>query len=249
MNVPFVSVIMPVYNGACWLPESLASIRRQAVPGLEIIVFDDGSTEDIAPVVRMHCPEARYLRHENRGPAATRNVALGHATGALITFLDHDDVWPDGSLAARLRALAENPAALFVLGRTRFLATGETPDPWVGTNLGAGLYRRELFSRVGLLNERCEFIEDVEWFLRVREAGLPYVTIADVTLHYRRGTGGVTHGRSWGEAEVLATVRASLSRRRQAGAVAPELPLLSGSKTDPRAAGPVNHGPPCDQAH
>jgi len=249
MSAVPVSVILPVYNRTRWLPESLASIRRQAVPDLEIIVLDDGSTEDVAGVVRVHCPEARYVRQENRGPAAARNAALAHATGAFIAFLDHDDVWPDGSLAARLRALVENPAALFVLGRTRFLATGETPEPWVSPNLGAGLYRRELFARVGLLNEQHEFMEDVEWFLRVREARLPYVAIADVTLHYRRDTGGLTQGRSWGEAAVLSTVRASLARRRQAGAAATELPLLSGSKTDPRAAGPVNHERTRDQAH
>lgn len=249
MSAAAVSVIMPVYNRTRWLPESLASIRRQAMPGLEIIVLDDGSTEDVAGVVRAHCPEARYLRQENRGPAAARNAALAHATSSLIAFLDHDDVWPDGSLAARCQALAENPAALFVLGRTRSLAAGTTPEPWVSPNLGAGLYRRALFARVGLLDEQSTFLEDVQWFLRVREAGLPYVVIADVTLHYRRDAGGVTHDRSWGEAGMLATVRASLARRRQASAAAPELPLLSGSKTDPRAAGPVNHAHPGDQAH
>ncbi len=249
MNEPALSVIMPVYNGARWLPESLASIRRQAVAGVEVVVVDDGSAEDVAAVVRAHCPEARCFRQENRGPAAARNSGLEQAAGTLIGFLDHDDVWPDASLAVRVRALEENPAAFFVLGRTRMLATRETPDPWVSPNLGAGLYRRDLFDAVGLFNERREFSEDVEWFLRVRESGLPYVTIPDVSLHYRRGTGGVTRGRSWGDAEVLATLRASLARRRQAGGEAYDLPLLSGSKQDPRASGLVNHEPPRDQAH
>jgi len=231
---------MPVFNGARWLPESLGSIVRQGLPGLEVIVVDDGSTEEIESVVRAHCPAAGYFRQANRGPAAARNAGVSRARGACVAFLDQDDTWPDGSLAARLRALADDPAALFVLGRTRFVAAPGAPEPWVATNLGAGLYRRELFERVGLLNERCGLTEDVEWFLRMREAGVPYVTLAEVTLHYRRGTGGITHGRSWGETEVLATLRASLARRRASGA-APELPLLSGSKDNPRAAGPVNH--------
>lgn len=240
MSTPAISVVMPVFNGARWLPESLDSIVRQEVPGLEVIVIDDGSTEEIESVVRAHCPAAGYFRQVNRGPAAARNAGVARARGACVAFLDQDDTWPDGSLAARLRALADHPAALFVLGRTRFVAASGAPEPWVATNLGAGLYRRSLFERVGLLNESCGLTDDVEWFLRVREAGVPYVTLAEVTLHYRRDTGGITHGRSWGETEVLATLRASLARRRVGGA-AGELPLLSGSKDNPRTAGPVNH--------
>lgn len=240
MNLPTVSVVMPVYNGARWLPDSLGSIVRQAVPGVELIVVDDGSSEDIASVVRAHYPAAAYFRQPNRGPAAARNAGLSRARGACIAFLDQDDSWPDGSLALRLRALTDDPAALFVLGRTRFVAARGAPEPWVATNFGAGLYRRELFNRIGLLNERCGLTDDLEWFLRVREAAVPYVILAEETLHYRRDTGGLTAGRSWGELEVLATLRASLARRRANG-VAAEMPLLSGSRDNPRAAGPVNH--------
>jgi len=240
MNPPTVSVVVPVFNRTCWLPESLGSIMRQAVPGLEIIVVDDGSTEEIESVVRAHCPAADYFRQANRGPAAARNAGVARARGTYVAFLDDDDTWPEGSLAARMRALAEDPAALFVLGRTRFVAAPGAPEPWVATNLGAGLFRRDLFDRVGLLNERCGLTDDLDWFLRVREAAVPYVILADETLHYRRDTGGLTSGRSWGELEVLGTLRASLARRRANG-VAAEMPLLSGSKDNPRAVGPVNH--------
>jgi hypothetical protein len=140
-----------------------------------------------------------------------------------------------------LQTLQAATAALFVLGRTCFLAPGEEQEPWLSPNLGAGLYRRELFTRAGTLNESCWFIEDVDWFLRIREAGLPYVALAEVTLLYRRGTGGVTHGRSWRDPELLATLRSSLARRREATGRAEELPFLSDARTDPRAHGPVSH--------
>lgn len=247
-NPPAISVVMPVFNGARWLPDSLASIQRQEVPGIEIVLIDDGSTDDSTSVARAAVPGLRCFRQENRGQAAARNAGVKEARGILVAFLDQDDVWPDGSLAVRVNALQASPAALFVLGRTRFLRSGTAPEPWVATNLGAGLYRRELFGRAGLFNEDCRLTDDIEWFLRIRESGLPYVTLPQETLHYRRDTGGITHGRSWRDPELAATVRASLARRRQAGATAGELPLLSGSKNDPRATGPVNHANPRRQA-
>lgn len=240
---PVISVIMPVFNGAAWLAESLASVRRQQVAGLELIVVDDGSTDGSAAVLRACAPEATYFRQENRGPSAARNAGLDRARAGLIAFLDQDDLWPDGSLEVRLQALQADARALFVLGRTRFLFAGPGQDtaPWVSPNLGAGLYRREVFARLGRFNEATRLTDDVEWSLRLREAGLPYVTLSEETLHYRRGTGGVTSGRTWRDAELLATVRESLARRRQAGGPAQELPLLSGARQDPRATGPVNH--------
>lgn len=240
---PVVSVIMPVYNGARWLPDSLGSIRRQGVAGLELIVVDDGSTDGSAETVVRLAPEARCLRQENRGPSAARNAGLALARADLIAFLDHDDVWPENSLSVRLRALQAAPAVFFVVGRTRFLGGAAGVEPWVSPNLGAGLYRRSLFTRLGGFNEQSRLTDDVEWALRLREAGLAYLTLSEVTLHYRRDTGGVTHGRSWRDAELLATLRDSLARRRQATGRAAELPLLSGSRADPRANGFVNHEP------
>lgn len=238
---PVLSVVMPVFNGSAWLAESLDSIRRQDVAGLELIVVDDGSADGSGELARRLFPGVRLLVQENRGAAAARNRGLAAAQAGIVGFLDHDDVWPDGSLRLRLEALQTSPGALFALGRTRFLGAGAEHEPWISPNLGAGLYRRELFSHAGGLNEECRLIEDVDWFLRIREAGLPYVTLPCVTLHYRRGTGGVTHGGSWRDPELLATLRRSLARRREAADHASELALLSGSRTDPRASGPVNH--------
>ncbi len=231
-----ISVVMPVFNGARWLPESIASIQRQSQADLEFIVVDDGSTDDTAAVVRRCAPAARYFRQENQGQAAARNAGLRQARGALIAFLDHDDAWPEGSLAARVQALKDTPTALYVMGRTRFLEL-TPPEPWVSPNLGAGLFRRAVFERVGMFNEACRLAEDVEWFFRLRELALPAITLEFETLLYRRGTGGVTHARTWRDPEMLRTVRDSLARRRAAAGVAAELPLLSGSARDPRAAG------------
>lgn len=247
MKLPLLSVVVPVFNGRRWLAEALASVRRQEVSELELLVVDDGSTDGSAELVCELAPEAQCWRQENRGAAAARNAGLGRARGEFVAFLDHDDVWPDGSLRARREALTAHPPAWFVLGRTRFLAP-RAPAPWVSPNLGAALFRRGVFERLGGFDERRRMIEDVDWFLRARDAGLDYLTLPLETLHYRRGTGGVTHGRSWGEPEVLATLRDSIARRRS-GKPTETRPLLSGSVTDPRAAGPVNHVHADDPTH
>jgi len=240
-----ISVIMPVYNGAAFLPASLASIQRQNQPGLEMVLIDDGSTDDSAAVIRRLAPEASYFRQENAGCSAARNTGLARARAPLFAFLDQDDEWPEGNLRQLHAALDHHPTALFALGRTRFLSrTNEPmPEPWVATNLGAGLYRREVFDLVGNLNPARTLTDDIEWFIRVREKKVPYVTIEQVTLHYWRRPGSMTHGLDWGKTDLMATIRNSLARRRQAaGGKAEELNLLSGSKVDPRATGEVKHG-------
>jgi len=243
-DFPQVSVIMPVYNGAAFLPASLASIQRQNQPGLELVLIDDGSTDNSADVIRRLAPEASYHYQENGGCSAARNTGLARARAPLIAFLDMDDEWPEGNLRHLGAALEEHPQALFALGRTRFLSrtNAPMPEPWVSTNLGAGLYRREVFAQVGTFNPSRTLTDDVEWFIRAREKKVSYVTVEHVTLNYWRRPGSMTHGLDWGKTDLMATIRNSLARRRLAGGgQAAELNLLSGSKIDPRASGAVKH--------
>ena len=240
---PAISVILPVYNAAAFLPGALASIRLQNMAGLELIIIDDGSTDDSAAVAQRLAPDARYFHQPNGGCPVARNAGLAHALAPLVAFLDADDEWPDDALRRLASALQAHPEALFVLGRTRFLSrTGEPmPPPWVSPNLGAGLYRREVYEQVGHFNEQRGVSEDVDWFLRARERKIPYVTIEEETLHYWRRAGSVTANPAANDQHLKASIRASLARRRQAGTgQAKELNLLSGSASDPRAAGLVN---------
>jgi len=109
-----VSVIIPAYNGAAFLPEAIDSVLAQDYEPLEILVVDDGSTDDTHDVLRPYAPRIRYFYQENRGPSAARNLGIERARGDLIAFLDADDRWLPGKLAAQVAALGTQSAAALV---------------------------------------------------------------------------------------------------------------------------------------
>lgn len=112
---PLVSVIMPVRNAARFLAESTASVLGQSMPDLELLVVDDGSTDGSPALIeRLAAGESRVsLRHTAGGGAAeARNLALAHANGRYIAFLDADDFWLDNKLECQL-AFMHRQAAYF----------------------------------------------------------------------------------------------------------------------------------------
>ncbi len=99
-----LSVIIPVYNGAHFIGQAVESIVEQDYPGCEIIVVDDGSTDDLASALDRIAADVTLIRQSNRGPAAARNAGIKAASGELLAFLDADDLWPQ----ARLELLLPN---------------------------------------------------------------------------------------------------------------------------------------------
>ena len=108
MATPLVSIIIPTYNRARFLPETLESVVAQSVSDIECIVVDDGSTDDTMVLMTRFCarnPRVRYLRQENNGPSAARNFGLAEARGRFIQFLDSDDIIVSDKLAKQLEQL------------------------------------------------------------------------------------------------------------------------------------------------
>jgi glycosyltransferase involved in cell wall biosynthesis len=96
MEQPKVSVILPTFNRARFLPDALESIFVQGVRNVQVVVVDDGSTDDTERIVAAYGERVQYVRQENGGPAAARNTGLRFAEGRFISFLDSDDVWMPG---------------------------------------------------------------------------------------------------------------------------------------------------------
>lgn len=187
-----VSVVIPTFNRAAFLREALASVDRQAYADFEVVVVDDGSTDETAEVVAASplCPV--YVRQENGGRGAARNAGIGRATGDLVAFLDSDDLWHPERLARHVAFFSSHPDAVFVHGPVDAVDADGRKDAAGGRRLarlyrkaarhGFGLealldsclifssavtVRRSLFEDVGLFDPCLVMLEDLDWYLRV----------------------------------------------------------------------------------
>jgi glycosyltransferase involved in cell wall biosynthesis len=117
MKDPLISVIMPAYNAAPYIGAAIRSVQEQTWTEWELLVVDDGSTDDTLEVLRAFTDERiRLFKKTNGGVASARNLSLDHAKGAFIAFLDADDILPPGSLEARARIMLKDPEVNFVDG-------------------------------------------------------------------------------------------------------------------------------------
>ncbi len=104
-KTPTVSVVIPCYNGAPFLRETIDSVLNQTQPALEVILVDDGSTDDSAAIAQSYGPPVRVIRQENQGESVARNRGMDEARGEWIGLLDADDRWLPHKLERQLDAL------------------------------------------------------------------------------------------------------------------------------------------------
>lgn len=219
---PLVSVIVPVYNGAAFILSALESIRAQSCANIELLVVDDGSTDNTRAVVTKCFPNLKYLSQINRGPAAARNLGLQHATGEFITFLDADDLWPMGRLRHHLQLLADFPLADIVIGPTRMILYDESqkseeavlPAPMIQHQVGSATYRRCVFERVGNFDATLWLGEDAEWFCRALGTSTQIQITTEIALDYRLRPGSLSFGKNSLHKGFLAALRARLHQHR-----------------------------------
>src|SRR5262245_47736384 len=122
---PLVSVVVPAYNCAPLIGETLESVYGQTYGNWEVIVIDDGSTDETRAALAPHIGRIRYFHQENRGTAAARNAGVRQARGELIAFLDHDDIWLPQKLELQVQVIqgSSECALVFTDGET-FTADG-----------------------------------------------------------------------------------------------------------------------------
>lgn len=116
---PLVSIIMPAYNAGRFIADAIHSVLCQTEPAWELIIVDDGSTDDTAQVVNRFLKDSRigYVYQPNQGVSKARNLALQRMMGQYFCFLDADDILPMQSISSRLAVFASNPAVAFVDGK------------------------------------------------------------------------------------------------------------------------------------
>ena len=230
---PLVSVIIPVHNGARFLPEAIESILAQGYPAIQIIVVNDGSTDELDAAVGRLPVQVRYIKHDRKkGPSEARNRGIRDAVGDYVAFLDVDDLWPANNLGRLMSVLAREPELDVVHGYGHLMhlnpALGSyefhgNPKEAFLFYIGAGLYRKRVFETVGLFNPELEFGEDTDWYNRAYELGRPIERLEEVTLHVRRHEQNMTRGKSPIELNMLRVFKLALDRKRErekAGAAA-----------------------------
>lgn len=186
MTVPLISVVMPCYNGAAHLAGSVASALGQSFNDLELIVVDDGSTDNSQEILSAIAdPRLRVISQANRGVCAARNRGLTEARGEYLAFLDSDDTWEPHCLEKLLAALSADPdAALAYCGWQNLGLSGGRGAPFVppdyeGQNKCEGLFRncrwpihaaltrRSAIEEVGRFDERFITSEDYLLWLKI----------------------------------------------------------------------------------
>ncbi len=185
---PEVSVILPTYNRAGILEESIASVLGQTYGDLELIVVDDGSTDGTAELIGgIRDPRLRYIRlDENGGGAAARNIGLENASGRYIAFQDSDDKWHREKLERQVQAINDCSPETGVVYSSYVRIAGSRrtriPYEWVRKKDGellrellkinfiglpAALVRKECFDRVGYFDEELPRLVDWDMWIRI----------------------------------------------------------------------------------
>ncbi|MCC7528089.1 MAG: glycosyltransferase family 2 protein [Candidatus Melainabacteria bacterium] len=185
--MPTVSVIIPTYNRSYLLRQALLSCLAQTYQDFEILVADDGSTDDTREVVEsLNSDKIQYLYQTNSGRSTARNRAIKQAQGKYITFLDSDDLYLPQKLAVEVKALDENPSFGMVYSSAYNIDINGKLHPYVYPAPTSGwiykdiaLYlplticlptvmaRREIFSKVGVFDERQNRFEDTDMWRRI----------------------------------------------------------------------------------
>jgi glycosyltransferase involved in cell wall biosynthesis len=207
---PKISVVIPVYNGSRYLSQAIDSVLGQTYRSHELIVVDDGSTDDTGRVLQPYLHQqpsqtpVRYVYQANQGVGAARNYGIRLSEADWIAFLDQDDVWLSDKLALQVDCLQSQPQLGIVhSGWQTVDAAGQllsTVQPWQGLPtlnidawmqwkpvfLGAMLFRRDWLTQIGGFNERWQQTGDVDLVLRLAAFACPAVWVKQATVKYRQ---------------------------------------------------------------
>lgn len=230
--MPLVSVIIPTYNNGQFIKEAIDSVLNQTYSEIEIIVVDDGSTDNTRKIVEKYKNRVKYLYKENSGSASARNMGIRESSGELIAFLDSDDVWEDKKLEEQVRSLQNNQeAALIYCGKLWVDEEGkpikheftqhEFPEGWIFEKLFEANYissascvvaRKEAILQVGGFNESPVFrnAQDYELWLKI-VARYRCLSIPKSLVRYRRHDGNVTKNTEARTRGVLAALNSAVT--------------------------------------
>lgn len=220
-----ISVVIPVHDGERYLAAAIASVLAQTCPPTEIIVVDDGSTDDSGVIARAYGDPVRLVRQSNRGPAAARNAGIQQATGDILAFLDADDLWVPDKLTRQVEMLCSDPAYEAVSGHienflspdldaTQCQSLAQAAQQGGNIHVGALLIWRTAFVRVGYFDEQWRQSEFVDWWGRAQQARIRYAILPALVLRRRLHMHNLTRRERTSRHEYVSMLRQHLLRQR-----------------------------------
>ena len=218
-----ISVVLPVRNGERHLAVALESVRAQTLAPDEIVLVDHGSTDRTREIAEGFAG-VRVVPLSGGSQGDAFNAGIAAATGTLVAFQSDDDVWLPRRLERQTALLASTGAAGCVGLTEFFLEPGETPPPGFRAETLDGpravrlpealLAERALFERLGGWRPEIGTSGDVDWFARVRDAGVELAVLDEVVVRKRVHGGAVTFIPGGPERGLLEAARASIARKK-----------------------------------
>lgn len=194
-NNPLVSVVLPVYNGEKYICQAIRSVLSQEYNPLEIIIVNDGSTDQTEKCLKDFDGLITVINQANCGPSLARNRGIEAANGAYITFMDADDIWAPGHIFFHLGQFRKYCNLEISVGLTAELDFDFPEDIdikkakeriFLHLVMGATMIKKTVFKKVGLFDEELFLRQDTDWFLRERELGLKMGIGRELVLFYRK---------------------------------------------------------------
>lgn len=185
---PLISVIIPTYNCGKYIREALEGVFNQTYKNYEVLVIDDGSTDNTKEVLKEYEQKIKYFYQENKGLSITRNRGIKEAQGELIALLDSDDIWLPEKLELQTDLILKNDKTGMVfcgcymvdeigkiirkMPQKKYSCKSKFFDALLITNIviGSGatpLVRRQCFEKIGLFDEKLKSAEDWDMWLRI----------------------------------------------------------------------------------
>jgi glycosyltransferase involved in cell wall biosynthesis len=202
---PLVSVVIPCYNAARWVDAAVESALRQTYSNVEVIVVDDGSTDDSAAIIANKYPNVTLICSPNRGPSAARNQGLGAAHGEWTQFLDADDLLHPDKLFLSLEVYAPRPDVQFAWAPHASaseafcladIATCSRSEIRLSRNAleatyapSTAVFRTSFLKQVGEWDESLERWVDLEYHARIAAQQPVYARLSDPLYFYREHSG------------------------------------------------------------